>query len=76
MSMPKVIYVYENWSGEVPVKLGKLHVDQGRGSEHYAFEYDEKWLMTSRFAYVLDPDLSLYRGRQYPINKNTFGIFL
>lgn len=73
--MQKTIYVYENWSGEVPVKLGKLYVDQGRGSEHYAFEYDESWLTTSRFACVLDPDLSLYKGRQYPINKNTFGIF-
>lgn len=29
----------------------------------------------NRFAYVLDPDLSLYKGRQYTINKNTFGIF-
>ena len=73
--MSKTIYVYENWSGETPVKLGKLYVDQGRGSEHYAFEYDESWQTTSRFAYVLDPDLSLYKGRQYPINKNTFGIF-
>lgn len=73
--MGKAIYVYENWSGETPIKLGKLYVDQGRGSEHYAFEYDEHWLTTSRFAYVLDPDLFLYRGRQYPIGKNTFGIF-
>ena len=24
---------------------------------------------------MLDPDLALYKGRQYPINKNTFGIF-
>lgn len=73
--MQRTIYVYENWSDEVPVRLGRLYVDQGRGSEHYAFEYDESWLTTSRFAYVLDPDLSLYRGRQYPINKSTFGIF-
>ena len=73
--MQKTIYVYENWSGEAPVQIGKLYVDQGRGSEHYAFEYDESWLSGNRFAYVLDPDLSLYKGRQYPINKNTFGIF-
>ena len=73
--MAKTIYVYENWSSEVPTKLGMLYVDQGRGSEHYAFEYDETWLTTNRFAYVLDPDLELYKGRQYPINKNTFGIF-
>jgi len=75
MSMAKTIYVYENWSSETPIKLGMLYVDQGRGSEHYAFEYDETWLTTNRFAYVLDPDLALYKGRQYPINKNTFGIF-
>lgn len=73
--MSKTIYVYESWSGETPIKLGKLYVDQGRGSEHYSFEYDEAWLTSSRFAYVLDPDLALYKGRQYPINKNTFGIF-
>ena len=73
--MQRTIYVYENWSDDVPVRLGRLYVDQVRGSEHYAFEYDESWLTTSRFAYALDPDLSLYRGRQYPINKSTFGIF-
>jgi len=73
--MPKTIYVYENWSGEMPVKLGKLYVDPVRGSEQYAFEYDETWLSSSSFACVLDPDLTLYKGRQYPIDKNTFGIF-
>ena len=73
--MQRTIYVYENWSDDVPVRLGRLYVDQVRGSEHYAFEYDESWLTTSWFAYALDPDLSLYRGRQYPINKSTFGIF-
>lgn len=73
--MPKTIYVYENWSGDTPMRLGILYVDQARGSEQYAFEYDEAWLATSRFAYVLDPDLSLYKGRQYPIDKKTFGIF-
>ena len=74
--MSKTIYVYESWSGETPIKLGKLYVDQGRGSEHYSFEYDEAWLTSSRFAHVLDPDLALYKGRQYPINKNTFGILI
>ena len=57
--MSKTIYVYESWSGETPIKLGKLYVDQGRGSEHYSFEYDEAWLTSSRFAHVLDPDLAL-----------------
>ena len=29
----------------------------------------------SKKASVLDPDLALYKGRQYPLGKNTFGIF-
>ncbi|MBQ3548625.1 MAG: type II toxin-antitoxin system HipA family toxin [Oscillospiraceae bacterium] len=73
--MQKTIYVYENWSGMEPVKLGSLYVEQGHGKEHYAFAYDEAWLTGSRFPYVLDPDLALYRGRQYPINKTAFGLF-
>lgn len=27
--MTKIIYVYENWSSETPVKLGLLYLDQG-----------------------------------------------
>jgi len=70
----KIIYVYENWSSDIPAKLGKLYVEYVKGSEIYSFEYDEEWLLTE-FAYVLDPDLKLYKGRQYPINKITFGLF-
>ena len=70
----KCIFVYENWSEGVPIKLGQLYVDYGKGSEHYSFEYDENWLRNG-FAYVLDPDLELYKGRQYPINKAAFGLF-
>lgn len=73
--MSKTIYVYENWSNEKPVRLGRLYVEQIRGKEQYAFEYDESWLSSGRLSYVLDPDLSLYNGRQYPIDRNTFGIF-
>lgn len=70
----KVIYVYENWSANEPKRLGCLYVDYGKGSEHYSFEYDESWLK-SGFAHLLDPDLALFKGRQYPINKATFGLF-
>lgn len=70
----KIIYVFENWSGDAPTKLGQLYVDYSKGSEHYAFEYDESWLKNGS-AYILDPDLSLYKGRQYPIDKVTFGLF-
>ena len=71
----KVVYVYENWNSDIPVKLGTLYVDFAKGVEHYSFEYDDKWLTTKETVYVLDPDLALYHGRQYPMNKNTFGLF-
>lgn len=73
-STQKSICVYENWSSEIPRKLGVLYVEYNKGTEHYSFEYSEEWLKQS-FAYVLDPDLVLYRGRQYPIDKKSFGLF-
>ncbi len=70
----KIIYVYENWLSDVPTLIGKLYVDDIRGSEIYSFEYDKKWL-SSTDAMLLDPDLDLYEGRQYPKNKSIFGMF-
>ena len=70
----KTIYVYENWLKETPTLIGRLYVETVRGIESYAFEYDEKWLANSK-ALILDPDLSLYKGRQYPIDKRNFGLF-
>ncbi len=72
--MSKIIYVYENWISDTPSLLGKLYVDTVRGGESYSFEYNEAWL-AEPCAYVLDPDLNLYGGRQYPIGKENFGIF-
>lgn len=71
----KTILVFENWSGEKPVLIGRLYVDSSRGVEQYSFEYDDKWLKESPAAFVLDPELSLYHGRQYPISKEWFGMF-
>lgn len=73
-STQKTIYVYENWSSEIPQKLGNLYVEQNRGTEHYSFEYSEAWLKNPIVS-VLDPDLSLYKGRQYPLAKKSFGLF-
>lgn len=71
----KIIYVYENWSEIEPNLIGKLYVNSGKGTEHYSFEYDEKWLTDSSFSTILDPELDFYNGRQYPISKNSFGLF-
>lgn len=72
----KAIYVYENWSGENPVLIGTLFVSSVRGKEQFSFEYDTMWLASESANYFLDPDLALYRGRQYvPMDKTIFGVF-
>ena len=71
----KTIIVYENWSSKEPIRLGWLYVNSERGLERYSFEYDKDWIKSGGTAFVLDPELSLYHGRQYPINKAMFGLF-
>ena len=71
------IYVYENWSGDIPVKIGTLYVDGNRGKNIYSFEYNDLWLEENANSEItFDPDLALYNGRQYvPMDKPLFGIF-
>lgn len=72
----KVIYVYENWSTDVPVLLGRLYVSHIRGKEQFSFEYDTQWLTAETSKFFLDPDLDLYSGRHFvPMDKRMFGIF-
>jgi serine/threonine-protein kinase HipA len=54
--------------------MGTLFVDSTKREEHYSFEYSNKWLTSTAFSYPIDPDISLYGGRQYPTN-NEFGVF-
>ena len=71
MSEADKIYVYENWSSDIPVKMGTLYVDGNRGKKIYSFEYDDLWLEENANSEItFDPDLALYNGRQYvPIDK-------
>lgn len=71
----KTILVYENWSGDTPVLIGYLYVYTTKGSEQYSFEYHDDWLQNSEFSLILDPELSLYHGRQYPGTNANFGLF-
>lgn len=72
----KTIFVYENWRSEKPSLIGSLHTSFVRGQESFSFDYADEWLNSFESAYSLDPDLSLYRGRQYtPLDKSLFGIF-
>ena len=73
-----VIWVYADWKPmEVPYLIGKLFSQRVRGKEIFSFEYNETWLNTSQAKLYLDPNLGLYKGKQYlPEGKNNFGIFL
>ena len=72
----QTIYAYECWSSDQPSLMGCLFVDVLRGKESCSFEYDTQWLKAHPGRFFLDPDLQLFRGRQYaPMDKKLFGIF-
>lgn len=75
--MEKVIYVYDSWSSDEPILIGKLYADNIRGRELYSFEYDKSWLDNYSMSVMLDPDISLYAGRQYNTRAQNklFGVF-
>lgn len=76
MAGTKIIYVYKDWDTTSPEKIGNLYVEGGKGREVVSFEYDDRWLENVNKSLVFDPDLMLYKGRQYaPLNKSLFGIF-
>lgn len=42
----------------------------------FSFEYDPAWLASAEGPFSLDPDLALFRGRQYvPLDKRLFVLF-
>ena len=71
----KTILVYDNFSNNMPVLLGKLYVDTIKGGENYSFEYDSNWLKNTQLSVSLDPALISYGGRQFPTANSIFGIF-
>ncbi|TSA32609.1 MAG: type II toxin-antitoxin system HipA family toxin [Porphyromonadaceae bacterium] len=73
----KEILVYAHWAGlESPVQMGTLYVIPVRGKELFSFENSKSWI-ESKLVHVVDPELNLYQGPQYPQNdKTNFGIFL
>lgn len=74
-SNQKIIYVYDDFSTDVPWLMGCLYVSVIKGGESYSFEYDRNWLKTTGLSLSLDPELMPYAGRQYPSDKNIFGLF-
>ncbi len=77
MSINKTdIYVYAHWKGmQEPKIIGILSAQQAKGKKAFSFEYDNDWLKSEQ-KFMLDPDIHLYGGPQYPNQKENFGIFL
>ena len=75
-SNEKDIYVYSDWQNSSPMLIGALHTSSLRGKELISFEYEREYLSSTDSGLIIDPDLSLYDGRQYvPSDKPIFGIF-
>ena len=74
----KIIWIYAHWQGmENPQLMGTLATQQARGKEIFSFSYDTQWLSSQAALYLIDPDLQLFEGRQYPHpTKINFGLFL
>lgn len=68
--------MYAHWKGmPEPKTIGILSAQQAKGKKAFSFEYDKNWLKTEQ-KFLLDPDIQLYGGSQYPNQKENFGIFL
>jgi serine/threonine-protein kinase HipA len=73
----RVIHAWGDWAelGAL-TPIGTLTAAVSRGKEIFAFEYADSWI-THPGRINLDPDLSLYRGRQYgPDTQQNFRAFL
>ena len=76
MSLKTEIYVYAHWKGlPEPKIIGVLSALQAKGKKAVSFEYDNNWIKSGQ-KFLLDPDIQLYGGPQYPNQKENFGIFM
>lgn len=70
------IYVYAHWlEMPEPQIIGKLSAHFAKGKKAISFEYDKQWLKSGN-QFLLDPDIQLYSGQQFPNGKENFGVFL
>ena len=70
------IYVYAHWKEmSEPKIIGVLSAQQAKSKKTLSFKYDNEWLKSEQ-KFILDADIQLYGGPQYPNQKENFGIFL
>lgn len=77
MSVTKTdILVYGHWVGMLdPEFIGTLSAHLGKGRKSFSFKYDENWLK-GKSVFLLDPDINMFSGFQFPNSKENFGVFL
>ena len=71
----KIIYVYDDFSEDNPIVIGKMYIGVIPRGETYSFEYDMDWLAKNKLSISIDPELQPYGGRQFPTGKRIFGVF-
>ncbi|MEJ7557098.1 MAG: HipA domain-containing protein [Pedobacter sp.] len=70
------IWVYAHWKGmSAPKCIGVISAQQSKGSRIFGFEYDNDWLRSDQL-FLLDPEIELYSGTQYPDKRDNFGVFM
>src|SRR5574344_2927199 len=75
MKDEKSVSVYAGWEESEPI-IGTLFYSVSRGTEIYSFEYATEYLASSPVQ--LDPELQLFKGRQFlsaTQTKKIFGMF-
>jgi serine/threonine-protein kinase HipA len=72
--MTTEIFVYADFQWmKSPELMGSLYAQQSKGRKAFSFEYHPEWLK-SNTSLLIDPDIQWFKGRQYPIEKENFGI--
>ncbi|HKG04847.1 MAG TPA: type II toxin-antitoxin system HipA family toxin [Pedobacter sp.] len=70
------IWVYAHWKGmQSPECIGILSAQQSKGNKIFSFEYHKDWLKSNK-VFLLDPEIDLFGGSQYPAGKENFGVFM
>ncbi len=64
--------VHAGWLND-PERIGICYIERSRGNEVISFSFDEPWLV-GHPGFIIDPDITLSLGRQYPpSDKPCFG---
>lgn len=70
------IWVYADWLGLKGAQcVGVLTAQQAKRKKVFSFEYDKNWLLRPE-KILLDPDIQWFSGRQYPSEKENFGVIM